>query len=98
MYSVDVCVYMHVHKYMYNANCGLVAVVFALLSVARVVDVMKKGCRHVQVQTVPEPVINHLLSKMEDDSGEDGAVGVDWSRIDSKLVSTLLPFQKEGVE
>ena len=67
---------------------------------------VQKNCKYVQLSLVPKPVIALFLSQLRskgevigEGRGSDGTGrGVDWGRVDQKLKSTLMQFQKDGVE
>ena len=53
-----------------------------------------------EMDLVPRPVID-LFQGLRTNSGKKKTApscSVDWTRISEKLVSTLMQFQKEGVE
>lgn len=70
------------------------------------VEMVQKNCKYVQLSLVPKPVIALFLSQLRskgeligEGRGSDGTDGgVDWGRVDQKLKSTLMQFQKDGVE
>ena len=77
------------------------------------VEMVQKKCKYVQLSLVPKPVIALFLSQLRpkasqlqskggvggEGRGSDGTDGgVDWGRVDPKLKSTLMQFQKDGVE
>ena len=65
-----------------------------------VVDVLKKDCKYVDLSLIPKPVIG-LFQRLKQRKGPVSnlpATEIDWSRIDPKLSSTLMQFQREGVE
>ena len=59
------------------------------------VDMLGKECKHVQMNKLPNAVISQFL-KSEGSSRHPGSM--DWSRVESKLASALMQFQREGVE
>ncbi len=73
---------------------------------------MRTECKHVELKLVPQPVISLLqqLSKSQLSSSTSKGKGpshprsresreeMDWMRINPKLTSTLMQFQREGVE
>lgn len=65
------------------------------------VEAIQKECKYVQLNLVPRAVMN-LFQQARRGRGKaeerEGGRPVDWSRVDSKLASTLMQFQKEGVE
>lgn len=67
------------------------------MSVVCTVGVLKKDCKFVDLSFIPRPVIGlfQQLKKRKDPIPDPE---MDWSRIDSKLSSTLMQFQREGVE
>lgn len=71
------------------------------------VERVQRECKHVRLNLVPKPVISLFLSKLhpkKDGGGREGGGsdgtdgGMDWKRVDSKLDSTLMQFQRDGVE
>ena len=69
-------------------------------SVLCAVDALRKDCKFVDLSLIPRPVIS-LFQRLKQRKGpvpSPSSVGMDWSRIDSKLSSTLMQFQREGVE
>ena len=58
---------------------------------------MKKDYKYVDLSLIPRPVIS-LFQRLKQRKGPIPNPEVDWSRIDPKLSSTLMQFQREGVE
>ena len=59
---------------------------------------LQKDCSYLRLILVPKPIIERLLSKLASNDGGAAAADMDWNKIDSKLLSTLMPFQKKGIE
>ena len=65
------------------------------------VDAIKKECKHVEMNLVPKPVITLFQCRIKSAKNESGSPYcpvMEWNRINSKLMLTLMQFQKEGVE
>ncbi|XP_053328064.1 SWI/SNF-related matrix-associated actin-dependent regulator of chromatin subfamily A-like protein 1 [Spea bombifrons] len=57
-----------------------------------------RGIQQVEVEPLPRPVIQAFAAQFEKTSvSRAETVDVDLSHVDSKLVSSLMPFQREGV-
>ena len=70
-----------------------------------IVNVIRKECKHVEMNLIPKPVVELFQrlrakprSAHDQQSAQHSAGVVDWSKISRKLVSTLMQFQKEGIE
>ena len=67
-----------------------------------VVDVLRRECKHVEMNLVPRPVFSLLWTSRQgkDKKGvtpSGGSTDV-WSKVNPKLAATLMHFQREGVE
>ena len=65
-----------------------------------VVDTLKKECKFVDLSLIPRPVIS-LFQRLKQRKGpipNQASTGMDWSRVEAKLSSTLMQFQRDGVE
>jgi len=78
-----------------------IAVKFSCLGVSPVSSLKKQcsGDTHLEMDCIPKAVVNIFVSLR----GKEGTVGKEKaidlsSRVDDKLVNTLMPFQREGVE
>ena len=68
--------------------------------VLHVVDTLKKECKFVYLSLIPKPVIS-LFQRLKQRKGpipNPPSAGMDWSRVEAKLSSTLMQFQRDGVE
>ena len=69
------------------------------------VDSIQKECKHIEMNLIPKAVIklfqHYVKSTCQNKSTSLATVGstaTDWTRVSSKLSSTLMQFQWEGVE
>ena len=65
-----------------------------------VVNTLKKDCKYVDLSLIPRPVIS-LFQRLKQRKGpipNPPSAGMDWSRVEAKLSSTLMQFQRDGVE
>jgi hypothetical protein len=65
-----------------------------------IVDTLKKECKFVDLSLIPKPVIS-MFQRLKQRKGpipNPPSAGMDWSRVEAKLSSTLMQFQRDGVE
>ena len=65
------------------------------------VDSIRKECKHIEMNLIPKAVIKlfqHCVKSTHQNLATVGNTATDWTRISSKLSSTLMQFQREGVE
>ena len=66
-----------------------------------IVDALRKDCKYVELSLIPRPVISlfqQLKRRKHPIPQNQPSTEIDWSRIEPKLSSTLMQFQREGVE
>ena len=76
------------------------SLIFFYVYILHVVDTLKKECKFVYLSLIPRPVIS-LFQRLKQRKGpipNSPSAGMDWSRVEAKLSSTLMQFQRDGVE
>ncbi|XP_064402353.1 SWI/SNF-related matrix-associated actin-dependent regulator of chromatin subfamily A-like protein 1 [Halichondria panicea] len=84
----------------YNTKMSLWS--FGIEDYNSLVKAIQSSCKHVELDLIPRPVINLFLSQLQAQyhsiQSKSHPSVIDWSRIETKLSTTLMEFQKEGVE
>ncbi|XP_064401335.1 SWI/SNF-related matrix-associated actin-dependent regulator of chromatin subfamily A-like protein 1 isoform X1 [Halichondria panicea] len=84
----------------YNTKTSLWS--FGIEDYNSLVKAIQSSCKHVELDLIPRPVVNLFLSQLQAQSHSIQAKShssvIDWSRIETKLSTALMEFQKEGVE
>lgn len=65
------------------------------------VTALQKECQHIELNQIPKPVVSLFQSLSPANAGISHSTSdseVSWSRVGTKLSSTLMQFQREGVE
>ena len=70
---------------------------FTICVYVSTVDALRKDCKYVDLSLIPRPVVS-LFQRLKQRKGPIPNPEMDWSRIEPKLSSTLMRFQREGVE
>lgn len=65
------------------------------------VTALHRECQHIELSQIPTPVVSLFQSLLPANAGKSRSASnseVSWSRVGTKLSSTLMQFQREGVE